>query len=143
MNYKLSQKEVESVLKINIDKRVKYFRNMVGDKCNIWLCADNNGDLFTGLDKNNNKCLFVWPAKEYAEFLLTQTSLKAFKSINFLKSMDIHDFLDEYIDELIEQNIKIMIFPTENGGALMSAESFRNMMIEELLKYEDYEDDVS
>ena len=139
MSYKLSPKEVESVLKVDIDKRVKYFRNMVGDKCNLWLCIDDNGDLFTGFDKNNKECLSVWPAKEYAEFLLTQSSLKAFNSINYLKSIDIHDFLDEYIDELIKLNIYILIFPTEQGGALMTAESFRSMMIEELLKYEDFE----
>ncbi len=139
MNYKLSQKELESVLKVDIDKRVKYFRNMVGDKSTLWLCIDDNGNLFTGFDKNNKECLSVWPAKEYAEFLLTKSSLKAFNCINYLKSMDIHDFLDEYIDELTDLDIYILIFPTEHGGALMSAESFRNMMIEELLKYEDFE----
>ncbi len=139
MRYKPSEKEFDSVVTLGIDKRVKYFRNVVGEHCIMWLSYDEEGNLFANYDTQDRECIYVWPAQKYGEFFFKNTKFNCDIGSSNLKPLDIHDFLDEYIDELIEQNIKIMIFPTEHGGALMSAESFRNMMIEELLKYEDFE----
>jgi hypothetical protein len=61
---------------------------------------------------------------------------------NCLKSMEIHHFLDNYLDELHYNNISIFVFPNkELDGAVMTAESFRNMMEEELAKYGDYDEE--
>jgi frataxin-like iron-binding protein CyaY len=137
MSHIPSEKEFDSVIKLNLDKRVKYFRNTVGENCEIWLSHDDRGNLFANYDTKNNECVYVWPAKKYAEWFLTETKFECRIGVENLKSMEIHDFLEEYIDELAESNIDILVFPTENGGALMTAESFRNMMEEELARYED------
>jgi hypothetical protein len=139
MPHEPSEKEFNSVIELNIDKRVKYFRNVIGEHCEIWLSHDENGNLFANFDTKNTECIFVWPSKKYAEWFLTETKFECQRAIKNLKSMEIHKFLEEYIDELADSNIHLLVFPTENGGALMTAESFRNMMEEELAKYGDYD----
>jgi hypothetical protein len=141
MHHIPSEKEFNSVVILNLDKRVKYFRNVVGECCEIWLSYDEAKNLFANYDTENIECVFVWPSKKYAEWFLTKTKFECQKAIRNLKPMEIHDFLEEYIDELALANIHILVFPTENGGAIMTAESFRNMMEEELARYEDYNDE--
>jgi hypothetical protein len=131
MPYIPSKKEFEAVKKIDIDKRLRYFINVVGDYCEMWLCCDDDGSLFYGYDKRGYECVLVWPAKEYAELVLRDNDMK------YLKSMEIYKFLREYICELITLNIHVFIFPNKDlNGAIMTAESFRNMMEEELDKME-------
>jgi hypothetical protein len=131
MPYIPSKKEFEAVKKIDIDKRLKYFANIVGDHCEMWLCCDDDGTLFYGYDKQGCECVLVWPAKEYAELILRHDDVRC------LKNMEIHNFLKEYIYELIALNIHVFVFPNKDlNGAIMTAESFRNMMEEELDKME-------
>jgi hypothetical protein len=131
MPYIPSKKEFEAVKKIDIDKRLKYFVNIVGGYCEMWLCYDDDGSLFYGYDKQGCECVLVWPAKEYAELVLRSDDVRS------LKNIEIHKFLGEYIYELIISNIHVFVFPDEDlNGAIMTAESFRNMMEKELDKME-------
>jgi hypothetical protein len=133
MIYVPSQKEFEAVTQLNIDKRVKHFVNRVGGNCYMWLCCDNDDSLLLGYDKNGRECLMVWPAKKYAELVFPPGN----EARRYLKNMEIHKFLEEYIDELSENNTYIFVFPNkELNGAIMTAESFRNMMQEELDRME-------
>lgn len=132
MIYSPTPKEFESILKLDIDKRVKHFRNRVGGHCYFWACIDN-GDFLAGYDSLGRECICVWPAKEYA------LSLVSSKDLQFLNPIGIHTFLDEYIDELQDQKVSILVFPTEQGGALFSPYDFKNMMEEELARYGDYD----
>ena len=135
MTYNISKKVLENVYNSNIDKRVKYFAHKVADWETLWLFEDENG-FFTDETTSGDEILSLWPFKDFAIKLYEKN--EDFKSQ--LKEVDIHKFLDDYLPYIQENNIKIMVFPTENGGALFDADNFRNMMEEELLKYEDLDE---
>jgi hypothetical protein len=134
--YSPSNREFEALQKASIDKRLKHFKNRVGGHCYLWLCCDGEGNFLYNYEKSGSECLCVWPAKEYALQVIKQEDQK------YLTSMEIHYFLNSYSEELDSNNINIFVFPNkEMNGALMTAESFRNMMEEELAKYGDYDDE--
>jgi hypothetical protein len=100
------------------------------------MCDDQN-DLITVYDATNRKCIPVWPFKEYADVYFAN-----FEEGKLIKEMEVHDFLREYIDKLIEKNIYVFIFPDmESRGALVKADIFQYMMEDELAKYGDYDDE--
>lgn len=134
--YSPSDKEFQSLQKANIEKRLKHFKYRVGGNCDFWLCSDDQGYLLYNYDKSGHECLCVWPAKEYASLIINKTDEK------YLKNIEIHQFLHDCINDLTDNNINILVFPNQElSGALMTAESFKNMMEEELAKYGDYDDD--
>lgn len=135
MSYIPTKKEFEAIIQQDIDKRVKHFQNRVGGHQCLWLCIDNEGNLFSNYDEKGRECISVWPAKEYAELIIAKKDQK------LLKKLNIQFFLDEYCDELKENNIYLMVFPTSDGGALFNVDDFRNLMEEELAKYGDYDDE--
>lgn len=143
MIYKPKQKEFESILGLKIDKRIKHFKNMVGGHCYFWTCLDGE-NLLAAYDKDGNESIMVWPAKEYGEYFFninSTTTEKRNDGINHLHTLEIHTFLQEYIDELSRKQIGIMVFPLEDGGALFTPTDFRNMIEEELAKYGDYDEE--
>ena len=134
---KINDKEFLSVIRLDIDKRVKYFKNVVCDQCILWLSYDDQKNLIGNYDTNGNECVYIWPDQKYGLYFLNETKFKDEISAVNLKPMCIYKFLMEYIQELISNQIKVMVFPTENGGALFEAEDFKNMMYEELSRYDD------
>jgi hypothetical protein len=117
-----SKKEFEIVTKFKIASRFSYFVDTVINYREMWLCYDGDGNLFCSYDDQSRKGIWVWPAKIYAELFLEREDMA------YLKPMKLHKFLEECIDELIKSNVNIFIFPMNNEGAVMVAESFRNMM---------------
>jgi hypothetical protein len=142
MTYTPSNKEFEALQNTDIDKRLKHFKNRVGGHCYFWLLCSNENNLLACYDGLGRKCIPVWPAKEYGELVLNFNKNINNIDANCLKSMEIYHFLDNYIDELIESDTYVFVFPNkELDGAIMTAESFRNIMEEELAKYGDYDDE--
>jgi hypothetical protein len=133
MKYRFYDKEIQSVLDSDIDSRVRYFIHKVADWKKIWFMGNENS-FFTDKNSNNEEILVLWPFKEYAV-----VSLKDHPHFQEqLMEADIHFFLGNFMEYLIKKNINILVFPgKEMEGALMTAESFRNMMEEELARYED------
>ena len=140
MIYEPNQKEFEALINAPIDKRVKHFQDRVGGHCYFWTNLDKDGNLLSGYDLNNNECISVWPAKAYAEWFWTKSHFKNLNNLKELRPIEVHEFIDEYIDELMKANVYILVFPTDEGGALFDAENFKNMMMEELDKYGDYDE---
>lgn len=133
----VGEKEFYSLVISNYHKRVKYFRNRVADKQTMWLMGNDEG-FFTDSDTNGNEVLILWPYKEYAEYVLFDN--KSF--ISELTEVEIHEFLENSIEYLDENNIKLMVFPTrDDGGALFEPNDFKIMMEEELARYGDYDDE--
>ena len=134
--YNVNAKELKSVINLDIHKRVEYFKHKVADWEKLWLMEDENG-FFTDSDSNGNEILILWPFKAFAEFSLKNHE----KFLSQLKKVDIHYFLNHYLEYIKEHNIKLLIFPgLNNDGALFDAENFKNMMMEELDKYGDYDE---
>jgi hypothetical protein len=117
-----SKKEFEIVTKFKIASRFSYFVDTVINYREMWLCYDGDGDLFYSYDDQSRKGVWVWPAKIYAELFLEH------ENITYLTPVKLHKFLEEYISKLAESSVNIFIFPLNNEGAVMAAESFRNMM---------------
>ncbi|MDR1528266.1 MAG: DUF2750 domain-containing protein [Puniceicoccales bacterium] len=137
MNYKLSEKEIEMVLRSDVDARVRYFVHKTAAWEYLWLMYDDRGNLITVYDATNRECIPVWPFKEYADMFFND-----FEEKKLVKKMKVHDFLCEYIDKLIEKNIYVFVFPDmESRGALVKADIFQYMMEDELAKYGDYDDE--
>jgi len=138
--YNVNEKEFLSVINLNIDKRIKYFKNMVCDQCVLWLSYDGCGNLIGNYDTDGNECIYVWPNEIYGLHFLNKTKFKDKIAATNLKAINIYDFLREYIDELMGNGIFIMMFPTDNGGALITAKDFKIMMDEELSRYDDLDE---
>ena len=126
-----TKKEFDAVIKQSIDKRVKYFQNTVGGHECMWVCMDDGGSLFAHYDGKGRECIALWPAKEYAELVISE------ENRNLLKKVNVTYFFEEYYEELKEKNMYLMIFPTFEGGALFSVEDFHAFIEEEFAKYGD------
>ena len=137
MKYHFYDKEIRSVLSSDIDARVRYFKHKVAGWENLWLMEDENG-FFTDCNSNGDEVLILWPFKEYAKISLKNNQ----KFYNQLKEVNIHYFLDHYLEYIKEHKIKLFVFPgINNDGALFDADDFKIMMEEELAKYGDYDDE--
>ena len=136
MIYSPNLNEFNAVLCSSLDKRVKNFKNMVAGHEYFWTCIDEDGGFLVNKDTHCNECLLLWPAKEYAIHFLGNSYQ------DVLQYVEIHEFLENSIEYLDENNIKLMVFPTkDDGGALFEPNDFKIMMEGELARYGDYDDE--
>jgi hypothetical protein len=109
----INKKEVESVIKLSAAKRYDYFIKKVADTTKIWGLY-SNGWALSG-DIELNKILPLWPDKVYAE-LCANSEWDGYVA----ESIDVHDFIEKYIESLELDSIKIAIFYTpEDKGAII------------------------
>ena len=127
---KLSSKEIDSVLKISPEKRYKYFINRVADSGLLWAGYDSNW--VTLQDENRYKLFPVWPNKEFAQLFFEKNSR------NYLpKHIEVHDFIENFLIDLGEQNIAILVFPTpEKTGSTVCHQTLYNDLTQELSRIE-------
>ena len=131
MSYVPNKKEFNAVVKQNIEKRVRYFQNIVGGHERMWFCMDNEGNLFAHYDEKGRECISLWPAREYAELVISGDNR------DLLKEVNVTHFFEEYYEELKKKNTYLMVFPTDEGGTLFSIEDFHAFIEEEFSKYGD------
>ena len=126
----MNEKEINNVLKLSALKRYKYFINKAADKSYIWSLY-NDGWALAG-DKEGRNIIPFWPTKEYASICATK------EWSNYIpEAIEIHDFLDSYLNELEENKIFPAIFYTpQDVGMVVSHQDLKKDLKQELSRIE-------
>ena len=53
---------------------------MGGQEC-VWVCMDNDGNLFAHYDVKGRECISLWPAKEYAELVISKADQNLLREV--------------------------------------------------------------
>lgn len=108
---------------LEIEARVAIFKVKVAYREKLWMLKEED-------------LVAVWPLKQFAEITLEDQP----ESLSNLKIVGIYDFLDQYLDYIKKNNLKLMVFPgVEMDGQLFEPDEFKNMMKDELNYYRDWE----
>ncbi|MBS0186405.1 MAG: DUF2750 domain-containing protein [Proteobacteria bacterium] len=126
----INNKEIEAVIKLSPAKRYEYFLKRVADRAFIWGLYDNGW--VSAADNAGNFFFPIWPAKEYAELCIENYWKAAFP-----KNIEIHEFLDDYLDEMKKTKIFIAVFYTPNDkGIILDSEQLKKDLLRELDRIE-------
>jgi hypothetical protein len=125
----LNNKEIESVINLASEKRYRYFINKVSDFEGVWYLKNDGWALASD---GTHLVLPVWPHEEYA-MLCADKEWKNYTPF----CIEIHDFIETYLDDLKEKSIKIGVFYTpRNKGILVEYEKIKDDLLDELSKME-------
>jgi hypothetical protein len=132
MRTNISEKEIQGVLTASNEKRLKYFVGMVASWCVLWISASEHGNIGTFEDESGQNCILVWPFKEFADKVIQEAVLPG-----KLIKIEIHDFLENYIKDLIVNKLLIYVFPDHCLNAIkVTPKEFSDLMFEELSRIE-------
>ena len=126
----ISQKQIESILKLPAPKRYSHFiKKVVGWK-KVWGLYDEGWAMS---ETSDGKLVFpLWPEKEYAELCASG------KWANYMpEAIDLDEVLDSMIPMLRERGIAPGVFFTLEGGSInASLDELENDLRKELSYYE-------
>jgi uncharacterized protein DUF2750 len=127
---KVNQKEIEAVLRLPGDKRYQYFIKRVADAERLWGLWNDGWAM--GVTNQGQKTIPVWPAEEYAT-LCRQGDWRLFVP----KPIDLHEFMETLIPQLIRDGVKVSIFDTPSeASVLISDDELLDDLKHELSKIE-------
>ena len=130
MNMKLSQKEIEAVLRLPGEKRYEYFIKRVSDSNRLWGLWNDGWAM--GVTNDGRKTIPVWPAAEYAE-LCRKDDWQAYTP----KSIDLHEFMNHFLPGLVRDGVRVSIFDTPlEDSVLIDDDELLGDLKEELSKIE-------
>ena len=106
----MNEKQLQGMMSATPEKRYKSFLTTVADLEKVWLLASEDG--YATFDADGYIHLLVWPRKEFAEL---------FKGNNEeVISIDVHEFVEQC--ETVEENIRFMVFPTNDNSYVVDSE---------------------
>jgi hypothetical protein len=131
LSLNINKKEIENVINLDASKRYNYFIKRVADTATLWGLYSDGWALVR--DEDGRTLLPMWPAPEYAD-LCAKDEWKGYKP----EPIEVHDFLEGYIQELAENNIDISVFYTPfQKGINPSYEKIKKDLEAELSKIEE------
>jgi hypothetical protein len=108
----MTQKEMNAVLQLSGEKRYQYFIKRVADANKLWSLWNNGWAM--GTTSDGQKTIPVWPAAEYAESC-RQGNWEAYRP----KSIDLHEFMDEFLPRLVRDGVRVSIFDTPSENSVL------------------------
>lgn len=130
MSFSINEKEIKSVINLPKEKRYEYFIKKSADLGFVWGLYKEGWALAS--DEENNHILPLWPAKEYAQ-LCSKDEWEGYQG----EQIDIHDFINIYLDELVINKITPGIFYTpEDRGIIISYDMLKEDLERELERME-------
>jgi hypothetical protein len=127
---KVTQKEIEAVLKLPGEKRYQYFIKRVADANKLWGLWNDGWAM--GITNDGQKTIPFWPAAEYAE-LCRKDDWQMYTS----KSLDLHEFMDRFLPGLVRDGVRVSIFDTPlESSVLINDDELLDDLREELSKIE-------
>ena len=120
--------EVKNVLQIDKKKQYEYFVKKVADFEEVWSLRDNAG--WATLGVGEQKFFPVWPKKEFADICVSE-EWKNYYS----ESIDLEEFLDDWIDGLKEDDIRITVMWNNGSGIDIEWGKLREDIERELENY--------
>ena len=98
----MMEKEMKYVLNTDIEKQYEYFIKKVADFGKVWSLKDLDGWVTLGVEED--EFFPIWPKKEFAEICIGEEWDDC-----YAESIDLEDFLDDWINGLKEDNIRITV----------------------------------
>ncbi|CUX95446.1 MULTISPECIES: DUF2750 domain-containing protein [Bacillus amyloliquefaciens group] len=100
----MNEKELEMTLKLDPNKRYRYFIKKVADYEEVWSLSNDRGWV-TSEDDNGKIRLHFWPTKEHAKYC----AIEKWKDTN-PESISLEDFVENWLPGMLEDNVGISIF---------------------------------
>lgn len=126
---KLSEKEIQSVIALDGNKRYEYFIKRIVDTEHLYGLYNDGWAMASDGDE---KIFPVWSAKDYAE-MCANDEWNGFQA----KEFSLEDFLEELIPSLKQDGMRVGVFYTpHNKGVVPSFEQLESDISEEMKRYE-------
>ena len=120
--------EIINVLKTDKSKQYEYFVKKVADFEEVWSLRDPQGWATLGLD---DRSFFpVWPKKEFADICKKEEWENYYS-----ESIDLEEFLDEWLVGLKEDGIRVTLMWNDGNGIDIDWDRLRADIEQELEKY--------
>ena len=121
-------KEVEHVIKLDDRKKYEYFVKKVADFEVLWSLAEDDG--FASVGEDDFLKIPLWPKKEFAELCISDEW-----SSYHCATIDLYDFLEEWIPNLKEDGCGVSLFWYEGAGIEVDLDDLKRDLQIELEKY--------
>ena len=111
----ISQKQIEAILKLDKDARLKHFVKQACAFEEVWALSD--GDWVFSETNDGTKFFHVWPNEVYAQLYCVGEYQDCHPA-----SIQLDDFMENFLRDFQEQRIKSGVFylTTENGYIMES-----------------------
>lgn len=103
----LPKQAIESILKLSAKERFEYSIKTIAGTQIIYL-LDGEDDWICLQDDNGKEYLMIFPESEFAEL-----SMQWNPQANSLDEMELENFLEDTIPMMVENGIKLAIFPLD------------------------------
>ena len=126
---KINKKQIESVLKLDGQKRYEHSIKMIADREEVYGLYNNGW----GLVSDGKQTLFpIWSAKEYAQI----NAIEDFENFK-PKAISLKDFIEDVLPTLKDNNDGVTVFLTpENNGVTPDIDRLISDIKVELQNYE-------
>jgi len=128
MSYKVGDKEYESVISLEADKRYIYFIKKICDWEEVWSIKDEEGWCLMG-NPNEQACIPIWPAQRYAQAFCT----KEWKNCT-PASISLERWIKSWLPGIARDEKLVAIFPVSDMRGVIRNSSELLQDIEEELK---------
>ncbi len=122
-------KEFEAVIKQPPNIRYEYFIKKVADYGEVW--GLYNDGWATADDGYGNSCLPFFPRKEFAQ----NNAIEEWLGYE-PESIDVYEFIEDWLTGMKEDKIKVSVFPNDNDTAIVEVDVLLRDLEEDLAKYE-------
>jgi Protein of unknown function (DUF2750) len=124
----MNPKEFESMINQPANIRYEYFIKKVVDFEIVWGLYEDGWAVT--VDDNGNKLLPLWPKKEFAEHCAVGDW-----AVYSVESMDLYEFMDEFLSRLKEDGLKPSIFFNNDDSAVLEIDTLIEDLKTELENY--------
>lgn len=101
----LPKQAIESILNLSAKEQFEYSIKRIADAQTLYL-LNGKDDWICLQDDNGKEYLIIFPESEFAELSIQWNS-----QANSLDEMELENFLEDTIPMMVENNIKLAIFP--------------------------------
>lgn len=109
---------IEQILQMPADKRYTYLLSEVSLHKKLWILTDDDGCVM--LTTQDEDCVPVWPAKEFAQHWATGEWAHCIP-----KAISLEDWLAKWTNGLEDDDVNIAVFPNpEEEGIIVYPDEF-------------------
>ncbi len=122
----INKQQIEAVSNLHREERYEHFISQIVDWEEVWYlqCKEAYYD-------NKNKCLFLWPAREYAVNYSNKLNNQCTP-----KKVNLDELLENILSRLNLESYRVEVFPTiEDKGKIIEIKEFIDDIEEECEKY--------
>ncbi|SFD83740.1 Protein of unknown function [Chitinophaga sp. CF118] len=131
-NYKINQKEIDSLINSSPETRFEYAVKRIADWEKVWTIVDDAGNIGMLTDEAKNVIFPLWPFEEFAK-LCCKDEFQRFKPL----AIELSEFLENYLPDYEKKGYKFSVLPLPTGkGEIMEISMFKVALDSELDRIE-------